>query len=162
MQQAVEPQAGDKRETECLLYGFLDMRAKTDDSLTVEQSKAIVVTVNTKGGVSNVDIAAIVGRRLAAVGTHNRQISYYLNLQCISVLAADEIDSKYDRELKEAVELTQSQTSERALGTFRKVAKNLFEWTEGSIRKCPASQRAKEYSQCFCFFQKYIIIIILY
>ena len=76
MQQALEAQVVDKTETEHLLYGFLDMRAKTDDSLTVEQSETIVATVaneNREGGVSNVEIAAIVGRRLAAVGTYNRQ-----------------------------------------------------------------------------------------
>ena len=50
-------------------------------------------------------------------------------------LPADEIDAKYDRELNETVELTQ--TSEIAFGTFRRVARSLFEWTAGSIRKCP-------------------------
>eukprot|EP00731_Ephydatia_muelleri_P020657 Em0013g384a len=138
MQQALEAQVVDKTETEHLLYGFLDMRAKTDDSLTVEQSETIVATVaneNREGGVSNVEIAAIVGRRLAAV--------------------ADEIDAKYDRELNEAVELTQ--TSEIAFGTFSRVARSLFEWTAGSIAKITMGRICALLAYCYRLCRHYIV-----
>lgn len=73
--QALESQAIERsrRETESLLHGFLDVRATTDNSLSVEQSEIIVTTIVNKDreeGVSNsaIDTAARVGRRLAIVG----------------------------------------------------------------------------------------------
>ena len=68
MQRAFEPNLTERKETESLLHSFLAVRAKTDSSLTVEQSEDIVSAV--KGGESNSNTSTIVGRRLAEIGTY--------------------------------------------------------------------------------------------